>query len=44
MITLTTDVPGLTADSLEIELTGEILTVRGENSHVEEPALAGATS
>jgi HSP20 family protein len=29
-VTVTMDVPGLSADSLEIELTGEILTVRGE--------------
>jgi HSP20 family protein len=29
-VTVTMDVPGLSAESLEIELTGEILTVRGE--------------
>jgi HSP20 family protein len=29
-VTVTMDVPGLNAGSLEIELTGEILTVRGE--------------
>lgn len=32
-VTVTLDVPGLNADSLEIELTGEILTVRGERQH-----------
>jgi len=32
-VTVTMDVPGLNADSLEIELTGEILTVRGERQY-----------
>jgi HSP20 family protein len=32
-VTVTMDVPGLNAESLEIELNGEILTVRGERHH-----------
>jgi HSP20 family protein len=32
-VTVTMDVPGLNADSLEIELTGDILTVRGERQY-----------
>ena len=32
-VTVIIDVPGLNADSLEIELTGEVLTVRGERAY-----------
>lgn len=32
-VTVTMDVPGLNAETLEIELTGEILTVRGERQY-----------
>jgi HSP20 family protein len=32
-VTVTMDAPGLNANSLEIELTGEILTVRGERPY-----------
>jgi HSP20 family protein len=32
-VTVTMDVPGLNADSLEIELTGEVLSVRGERRY-----------
>jgi HSP20 family protein len=32
-VTVTMDVPGLNADSLEIELTGEMLTVTGERQY-----------
>jgi HSP20 family protein len=32
-VTVTMDLPGLNADSLEIELTGEVLTVRGERAY-----------
>jgi HSP20 family protein len=31
-VTVTMDVPGLNADTLEIELTGDLLTVRGERA------------
>jgi HSP20 family protein len=40
-VTVAMDVPGLNADSLEIELTGEILTVRGERPY---PQLNRATT
>jgi HSP20 family protein len=32
-VTVMMDVPGLTAETLEIELTGEVLTVRGERQY-----------
>jgi HSP20 family protein len=32
-VTVTMDVPGLNTDSLEVELTGEVLSVRGERVH-----------
>jgi HSP20 family protein len=32
-VTVTMDVPGLNAETLEIELTGEILTVRGQRQY-----------
>lgn len=32
-VTVVMDAPGLKADDLEIELTGEVLTVRGERSY-----------
>src|SRR5579884_3813253 len=40
-VTVTMDVPGLNADSLEIELTGEVLTVRGERQY---PQLNGEST
>jgi HSP20 family protein len=40
-LTVTMDVPGLSAESLDIELTGDVLTVRGERPYpkLEESAL-----
>ena len=32
-VTVAMDVPGLNANSLEIELTGDVLTSRGERQH-----------
>jgi HSP20 family protein len=37
-VTVTVDVPGLNAETLDIELMGEVLTVRGERGY---PELAG---
>jgi HSP20 family protein len=34
-VTVIMDVPGLSADSLEIELTGDVLTIRGERHYPE---------
>jgi HSP20 family protein len=33
VVTVTMDLPGLNVDSLEIELAGEVLTVRGERAY-----------
>jgi HSP20 family protein len=41
VLTVTMDVPGLNAGSLEIELTGEVLAVRGEREH---PRLSRAST